>query len=125
MKKMNNMVHTGKCLLFGELSKLTEFLLANFYDEIKDGEVDVDVTIRLLKEYTHPIKRICKNCKYWGELEVGSVYGGDGFTTCRNTKFIVGFADYITEKDQLAFAASLATGEEFGCIHFEEKGEAI
>ena len=44
-------VHTGKSLLFGELNKLTKYLLANFYDEIKDGEKDVDVAIRLLKQY--------------------------------------------------------------------------
>ena len=67
MKKMNNMyVHTGKCLLFGEISKLTEFLLANFYDEIKDGEIDVDVAIRLLKAQKKKIKILLG---YTGDLK--------------------------------------------------------
>jgi hypothetical protein len=63
----------------------------------------------------------CKYCRFWVRDSDGPV--GD----CSNPKF-VDASDYQTETpiDGLSLwgddGASFSTGAEFGCVHFEEKG---
>ena len=78
-------------------------------------------------------KKICKYCKYWLEKEISipCEYAQIcyNFTNCLCPDFLVG-KENMTGKNQLAYddhegyMAKLTTGEEFGCIHFEEKEES-
>lgn len=60
---------------------------------------------------------VCMNCVHWVRHSPKS-YGN-----CHNEKFVV----HIPDQDQLGFwhydgtASGMATGEKFGCIHFEIK----
>lgn len=73
-------------------------------------------------------KKICKNCKYYEKEELYNHYGN-----CNNEKFEYNtyWSDTINvpefPKDKLlyedyeSYSASFNVGEEFGCIHFENK----
>lgn len=63
----------------------------------------------------------CKDCKYWERLE------GENHGQCDNPKIDYGTEDEIEEGDEAryidseSYNAALLLGENFGCIHFEEK----
>jgi len=65
----------------------------------------------------------CKDCKFWRRnTDSDPVFMGD----CSSDKFVYA-TDDEPEKDGLSYgdyeeySAFFSTGEDFGCIHFEEK----
>ena len=74
------------------------------------------------------MKKICKNCKHW---TTDNTYGYDGMIgTCDSDKFVYSYSmtyldesnrDMLMVSDYEGYMADFCTGEEFGCIHFEEK----
>ncbi len=73
----------------------------------------------------------CKNCKHWKRND-GGLFG-----MCNSNKFIdtskewdyIGVnknvnnrSDCLEYHDSEEYKATFDTGEEFGCIHFKEKG---
>jgi hypothetical protein len=64
----------------------------------------------------------CKNCKYWETSLLNSKGAGD----CCNEKFVY-TGEKKTPKDGLGYwdnegyDAGFETGEDFGCIHWEER----
>lgn len=72
------------------------------------------------KEVGNNMERICKNCKHSRESE----YGTEGALHCTNKKIDVSeYDDHIIDGISLQADeyAQVEVGEEFGCIHFEEK----
>ncbi len=76
--------------------------------------------------------KICKNCKFWHELKKVYARYYEGYlskTTCHCPKIIAGSRWYRRKKDQLVYydfageEITFITGENFGCIHFENKGK--
>lgn len=77
-------------------------------------------------------KKICKNCKYYEKGEFAEFYG-----ECSNPRFEYETAscyerykkeqkkpilkDKLFYMDYEGYDASIEVGEEFGCIHFENK----
>lgn len=72
--------------------------------------------------------RKCKNCKSW---DTNRAYSLDGdplrknYGSCNCPK--MNYENHDGEKDNLVYAdyegyaAGISVGEDFGCIHFEEK----
>lgn len=73
-------------------------------------------------------ERICKNCKYWENSDIGSYYGckkGE-YGECSSNKFCYQESNK-DEKDNLVYwdyegySAGVMTGSDFGCVHFEPR----
>jgi hypothetical protein len=80
----------------------------------------------------------CSNCKYWKrQVPTPNHIPDEGFGDCSNPKFIYGKSDTIyypfdrtleqnypvdalLYRDYENYMAWFETGENFGCIHFEE-----
>ena len=68
----------------------------------------------------------CKNCKYFQRNT--EPYDNNNFGECSCDKFV--YDSYINEKEETdklfywdyeSYSADFNVGENFGCIHFEEK----
>ncbi len=61
-------------------------------------------------------ENICKNCRYWSV----SMAGKFGFHECQNDKVngvLRAWVSGVATNDEYP----IATGSEFGCVHFEKK----
>ena len=71
----------------------------------------------------------CKNCKFWNRNISYAILESDplrkNYGGCDNSK--LNYDNHDGEKDNLVYtdyeeyAAGISVGEDFGCIHFEEK----
>lgn len=74
------------------------------------------------------MKKICKNCKNFQQYEDDEKlhYGN---CTCKKMIYDCAYCYKPKERDLLfymdyeGYSASIEVGEEFGCIHFKEKGD--
>lgn len=74
--------------------------------------------------------KICKNCRYWTRYmpESYEVYR-EHFGTCHHERFlyggVVGYhpdnSNSLYYWDFESYAAGFATGEDFGCVHWEKR----
>lgn len=76
------------------------------------------------------VEKLCKNCKHWTRNKNDIAFNDERFGICDKTIDISevgiqnGLEDNIaTSSDFDSYQSILETGQNFGCIHFEE-GEA-
>lgn len=65
---------------------------------------------------------ICKNCKHWKRYDFSEKHTYMG--TCSSIKFVYKedpSKDSLEYWDYEDYSAGFATGEDFGCIHWETK----